>query len=317
MGIDFHDIDDLAQLTPTQRWLQGRQDRVVSRAVLQDVEFSCTPYERLALANRMIFEAAKEPAIRRAGFEALRGCRNVARNGAQHLARWVRRHIDYAQEAPGVEILQGPYTTLAYRIGDCDDLAILWASLARSQGLDALMAGVAELDDPEVLLHAVAYDGDHDLHYELSQDWRYGGRAAPALRFTTPPTCYTVWWSPEAWRQGFWANDGSGYRPLEEPMLRGTMFARRMPNPTAYTSYKPLPDEGGGGGLLEDIQAGLGGIFRMGPQIVGSFLPGEEPEALEEIPEVEAPPPSRFPTGVVALLGIAGAVGLIVYLARR
>jgi hypothetical protein len=125
----------------------------------------------------------------------------------------------YAQEAPGVEILQGPYNSLAFRTVDCDDASILFASLTRAVGLQTYMAGVCSLEDPETLLHAVGYHGQlgngPGIHYEQIDDSRYGG-SNNGLIFEIPEGYAGVVYSPEEDLEGYWIDlgDGLGYRRM-------------------------------------------------------------------------------------------------------
>jgi len=68
------------------------------------------------LANRIIRDAGVEPRNHRKAWGAL--------------LKWVQENIDYQNEPN--ERLQSPQYTLAARFGDCDDLAILLASLGAS-----------------------------------------------------------------------------------------------------------------------------------------------------------------------------------------
>lgn len=56
------------------------------------------------------------------------------------LARWVQTHITYVNELP--EVFQTPLATLDTRYGDCDDQAVLLASLLESIGIPAYLFSV-------------------------------------------------------------------------------------------------------------------------------------------------------------------------------
>lgn len=50
------------------------------------------------------------------------------------LHSWVQRNIKYVRDVNGVETLATPLKTLEFRAGDCDDQAVLLASLLESIG---------------------------------------------------------------------------------------------------------------------------------------------------------------------------------------
>src|SRR5882672_2358268 len=50
------------------------------------------------------------------------------------LFEWVRGNIRYALDPNDLETIQGPATTLALGYGDCDDLAVLLATLCECAG---------------------------------------------------------------------------------------------------------------------------------------------------------------------------------------
>ncbi len=56
------------------------------------------------------------------------------------LYNFVTRNLTYYPDPNGQELIRGPSETLAYGGGDCEDLAILFVSLAKTVGLDARMA---------------------------------------------------------------------------------------------------------------------------------------------------------------------------------
>lgn len=56
------------------------------------------------------------------------------------LARWVQQNITYVQELP--EVFQTPLATLDTGYGDCDDMAVLLASLLESVGIPAYLFSI-------------------------------------------------------------------------------------------------------------------------------------------------------------------------------
>lgn len=116
------------------------------------------------------------------------------------VAVWIRKNVKYTQETPMVEILQGPYRTLGPTIkvqtpmgpfqfrgvgtGDCDDLSILFATLCRSVGVEAFLAGIAKTNRPDGFFHAMGYC--NGMFYELSKDGPYGGRGGEQIASEAP-----------------------------------------------------------------------------------------------------------------------------------
>jgi transglutaminase-like putative cysteine protease len=62
------------------------------------------------------------------------------------LARWVQTNITYVNELP--EVFQTPLATLDTRYGDCDDQAVLLASLLESVGIPAFLFSIGWSEPP-------------------------------------------------------------------------------------------------------------------------------------------------------------------------
>lgn len=169
---------------------------------LSDCDWRC----RLELASRIAYEAAREPWLRRIALDAVGRVRNVPRQGPERLAKWVRRSIRYAWELPGVEVLQGPITTLQTGVGDCDDTAILWASLCLSLGLEAWPAGVGVVGRwPH---HSVGLDPINGVLWDLNQDGAFTPQGRHAfLRYRLPSGYYATAFDV---RRGMWIDFARG-----------------------------------------------------------------------------------------------------------
>jgi len=103
-------------------WLGGRP--AITRTVLQ-LKSMLRQYRR----NPIVIETARR--VMRAY--------NVPRENADAevsaLYRFLNRHIRYTHDPVDVELVQDPLVTLRMRTGDCDDIALLAASLAESIGI--------------------------------------------------------------------------------------------------------------------------------------------------------------------------------------
>ena len=47
---------------------------------------------------------------------------------------WVQNHVRYTADVLGVEVLSNPWLTLQRQVGDCDDMATVFATLAEAVG---------------------------------------------------------------------------------------------------------------------------------------------------------------------------------------
>lgn len=87
--------------------------------------------------RRLVDRYRRDPAIVETARRVLTAY-GVPRDDSEAEARafydFLRRHVRYTKDPVDVELLQDPRVTLAWKTGDCDDIAILAASLAESVG---------------------------------------------------------------------------------------------------------------------------------------------------------------------------------------
>lgn len=94
----------------------------------------------LDVMRRLALEGSRDLEVREAAIDIVRRARI---RGHDHLGelgalfRFVRDEVRFTDDVLGVETLQGPRASLHYMAGDCDDRAVLLASLARSIGIPA------------------------------------------------------------------------------------------------------------------------------------------------------------------------------------
>lgn len=62
---------------------------------------------------------------------------------ARALFNWVRDEIRWIRDTRGIETLQYPHRTLAFKAGDCDDLSIILSALATSIGIPTRFRAIA------------------------------------------------------------------------------------------------------------------------------------------------------------------------------
>jgi hypothetical protein len=163
------------------------------------VDRQMTTLQTVNVANKIAHERSKDAPIRALASQIVGNIRDAKNDVPLRVAQWIRSHVKYTQETPMYEILQGPYRTLGQitvptpmgdfqfkgtGTGDCDDLSILFATLCRSVGVEAYVAGIAKRQRPESFFHAMGYC--NGLFYELSLDGPYGGRGGAEIVSATP-----------------------------------------------------------------------------------------------------------------------------------
>lgn len=166
-----------------------------------------SPQGYVRAANRLAHEFAKEPALRVLAAQICETVDDIHGSGALRIAEWIRQHIRYMQEAG--EIIQGPFHTLALRIGDCDDLVTLWVCLCRSIGIEAVLVGMCQKGQKKPpFAHAVGMAGGR--LYELTDDRQYSMRGeASQILMRWPARTWGYYWNPTL-NKGLWMAGGLG-----------------------------------------------------------------------------------------------------------
>jgi hypothetical protein len=228
-----------------------------------------TPWDRVRKANEMAIAASIDVEMRRLAGHILGTVRDVPSNGSKVVAQWIRREFKYLQESPGIEVLQGPYASLYSGVVDCDDAAILWMTITRAAGLRTFFVGVAKATDPGDLQHAIGYDMDQGLLYDLIDDRNYGNPWKNGLIFHMPPGYVGVYYSPESVDPGFHIGNHPFQKVGEDMTCRGCgsmqgFYGGRMMNPTGS-------DKGGG---KQPGATGGSGVGSTGPGGSGNDAPG-------------------------------------------
>lgn len=96
----------------------------------------------VAVMQQVARDRAKDPVVRNAAKEIIRNSQVTDMNyvgEALAIAHWVRHHVRYVRDMAGVEQLHDPLTMLdmirrGVAQGDCDDIALLIATLLLSVG---------------------------------------------------------------------------------------------------------------------------------------------------------------------------------------
>jgi len=93
--------------------------------------------QSLAILEELSREYSIHPRIRGIASELLKKCPEKDYDCyISRIAEFVRRNVKYVNDPPRREIFQSPIRTLEYGLGDCDDFAVLTASLLRAVGLN-------------------------------------------------------------------------------------------------------------------------------------------------------------------------------------
>ena len=92
-------------------------------------------FDTLRLMRRMVNDYKTDPGIRQAALNVtfMTPAQDEA-SEVEALYCFVRDYIRYTKDVHGVETLATPDKTMAMRVGDCDDQAVLLASLLESVG---------------------------------------------------------------------------------------------------------------------------------------------------------------------------------------
>jgi len=108
--------------------------------------------ETLAKMRRLVREARTLPVIRNLAIAITATVKNKDRAGeVRAIHEWVKANIRYIRDVREHETLTAPAFTLALRAGDCDDHAMLVASLLEAIGHPARFAAVGT--SPERFKH--------------------------------------------------------------------------------------------------------------------------------------------------------------------
>lgn len=105
------------------------------------------PYRRFAIPNgvngvratlnlmvRLVHAGRKEPAVIALAEQITRTCPNSVKAQVTALFHWVKANVRYVRDPRDVEKISTAERLLRVRVGDCDDMAVLLASLLESVG---------------------------------------------------------------------------------------------------------------------------------------------------------------------------------------
>jgi transglutaminase-like putative cysteine protease len=122
-------------------WLSGPTLPVASSPSARRATLSGIPNGQagavatMSAMRQLVCNAIRDPAqqIRETALGILRGV-NTFSAQAQAIQAWVQNNIEYRRDPVDVELVQTPQVTLQLKAGDCDDQAVLTASLLQATG---------------------------------------------------------------------------------------------------------------------------------------------------------------------------------------
>lgn len=173
----------------TRQLIQARAEH--GDAAVVDARLS--KVETLQIAQEIAAFHARDSRAFELGARILWHCKDVYRDGPVEIARWIRANVRYMMEPPDTEVLRGPWDTLRHRLGDCDDLAILWCTLCRAVGIDAYVAGIGRSLDASDTVHAMGAVPSSGLLVELVEAPHYGFPIGPVVA-TVPTGHHAMIW---------------------------------------------------------------------------------------------------------------------------
>ena len=109
--------------------------------------------QTITVMRRMVEDYKTDPDVRQAAVSVIYNTpAKDERSEAAALFDYVRAHVRYVRDIHGVETIATPDHTLQARAGDCDDMALLLATLYESVGYPTRFV-VAGYDQPGAVSH--------------------------------------------------------------------------------------------------------------------------------------------------------------------
>jgi transglutaminase-like putative cysteine protease len=125
--------------------------------------------------SRMVTAAKSRLAVRELAQRIIAPLPNKAYpDEAKALQNWVRDNVRYTRDVNGVETLQTPEATLRTMQGDCDDHAILLASLLESVGHPTRFRAIAAGSPTFNHVFTETRIGPKWLSVETTEPWPMG-----------------------------------------------------------------------------------------------------------------------------------------------
>jgi len=124
-------------------WLSGAPSRARTTARLGAIpEGEAGAAMTMRAMRQLVRDAVRDPSqrIRETALQIIGSSGYVEQ--ARRLQQWVQQNIRYIQDPPDVELVQTPQYTMQQTAGDCDDQAVLLASMLMATGHPAQFIAV-------------------------------------------------------------------------------------------------------------------------------------------------------------------------------
>ena len=134
-------------------------------------------YATLNIMSKIVRRYKKSAPLRELALHVIQdlpGRKNFAGQAAR-LQNYVRNNIQYVKDINGVETIQTPDRTLQNRAGDCDDQAVLLATLLETIGHPTRFVAIKlKSFGPYVHVFTETKAGSRWLAAETTEDWPLG-----------------------------------------------------------------------------------------------------------------------------------------------
>ena len=130
----------------------------------------------LKAMRRLVLQYRVDPVIRQQAENIIRYVREKDYAGeAQAIHNWVRDNIRYTRDVNDVETLKPPPFILETRQGDCDDKALLTATLMESIGIPCMFVAIAtEIPDEFTHVYTCALIGTRWIASDTTEQQPFG-----------------------------------------------------------------------------------------------------------------------------------------------
>lgn len=131
--------------------------------------------QTLKIMRQLTRQGKKSLAVRQLALSIVR--RNNGKDWVgevRNVQRWVKRNIRYVKDIRGVETVHTPEKMIEIRQGDCDDQAILVASLLESIGHPTRFAAVGFMPGSFSHVYAETKIGNKWFPVETTEPWPLG-----------------------------------------------------------------------------------------------------------------------------------------------
>lgn len=208
---------------------------------------------------------------------------------ARTLFKWVRRHVRYVRDPVGLETVQDPAVTIRLGSGDCDDSAVLLATLAQTAGLQVRFVVVGPSVNQAVHVYTQLLVGGRWLNADTTTPGDLG-KPDPKLAAVT-----------------FYNTRGEQMSGIGEAM-RATPLTPQAAYQVAYAAAKKQIRDNWRDGLInrQDIQGYVAAIDNGNSPLRGTFGDAAIRQAAIDVLEEKNARGEASPKGELSGMGDVG-----------